>query len=196
MAKSLPAMEQARAVVTAFLDERGRALHPEKPRIVQRTAGLDFLGFQVQMRGQQLLMTPQQQTGHALLQAGRSWLKAHPPVTAEVVMRHLHPRIRGWAMYDRPVVSKHTCQYVDYHSWRARWHWVKRRPPRNPRRWLYRRDVEGGTSGATFYAERRDRRGQTSRRRLERRPTLPIVHPVTGKGHARPDAPPESVWGE
>ena len=44
MAKSLHAIEQACPVVTAFLDERGLALHPEKTRLVQRTEGLDFRG--------------------------------------------------------------------------------------------------------------------------------------------------------
>ena len=39
MAKSLHAIEQACPVVTAFLDERGLALHQEKTRIVQRTEG-------------------------------------------------------------------------------------------------------------------------------------------------------------
>jgi RNA-directed DNA polymerase len=99
MAKSLPAIEQARPVVTAFLDERGRALHPEKTRLGQRTEGLDFLGFHVQMRGEKLLITPQQQKGQALLQDVRSWLKPHQTVSPEAVSRHLNPLIRGWAMY-------------------------------------------------------------------------------------------------
>src|SRR5262245_35399757 len=118
MAKSLPAIEQACPVVTAFLKERGLALHPEKTRIVQRTEGFDFLGFQVQMRGQKLLITPQKQKVQALLQEIRAWLKTHPTVSAEVVIRHLNPIIRGWAMYYRHVVSKQTFQKVDYHIWR------------------------------------------------------------------------------
>jgi RNA-directed DNA polymerase len=98
MAKSLPAIEQACPVVTAFLKERGLALHPEETRIVQRTEGFTFLGFHVQVRGQKLLITPRQQKVQALLQEVRSWLKTHPTVTAEVVIRHLHPLMRGRAM--------------------------------------------------------------------------------------------------
>ncbi|HZA24333.1 MAG TPA: reverse transcriptase domain-containing protein, partial [Dehalococcoidia bacterium] len=98
MAKSLPAIEQACPVVTAFLDARGLALHPEKTRMVQRTEGFDFLGCHVQMRGQKLLITPQKQKGQELLQTVRSWLKTHPTVSAEVVTRHLNPLRRGWAM--------------------------------------------------------------------------------------------------
>ena len=150
MATSLPAIEQACPVVTAFLTERGLALHPEKTRMVPRTEGVDFLGFQVQMRGQKLLITPQQQKVQALLQEIRAWLKTHATVTAAVVIHHLNPRIRGWAMDYRPVVSKPTFQPVDYHLWRARWRWVKRRHPKKPTRWLYRRDFAGGKYGATF----------------------------------------------
>jgi RNA-directed DNA polymerase len=71
MAQSLPAIEQACPVVTAFLDERGLALHPEKTHIVQQTEGFDFLGFHVQMRGQKLLITPQQQKVQELLHTVR-----------------------------------------------------------------------------------------------------------------------------
>jgi RNA-directed DNA polymerase len=189
MAKSLPAIEQACPVVTAFLDERGLALHPEKTRIVQRTEGFDFLGFHVQMRGQKLLITPQKQKVQALLQEVRSWLKTHQTVAAEVVIRHLNPLIRGWAMYYRHVVSKHTFQKVDYHIWRALWCWVERRHPKKPKRWVYRRYFEGGKYGATFYTESRDRRGKTIRLRLERMPAIPIIRHVKVKGSASPDDP-------
>ena len=45
MAKSLHAIEQAFPVVTALLDERALALKPDKTRRVQRTEGVDCLGF-------------------------------------------------------------------------------------------------------------------------------------------------------
>ena len=127
--------------------------------MVQRPEGFDFLGFHVQMRGQTLLITPQQQKVQALLQEIRAWLKTHATVTAAVVIHHLNPLIRGWAMYYRHVVSQHTFQHVDDHIWRALWRWVKRRHPKKPKRWLYRRYFEVGKYGATSYTESRDRRG-------------------------------------
>jgi RNA-directed DNA polymerase len=196
MAKSLPAIAQACPVVTAFLDERGLALHPEKTRMVQRTEGFDFLGFHVQMRGQKLLITPQKQKVHALLQEVRSWLRSHQTVSAEVVIRHLNPLIRGWAMYYHHVVSKQTFQKVDYHLWRALWRWVKRRHPKKPKRWIYRRYFAVGKYGATFYAHSRDRRGQTMHLRLERLPTIPIVRHVKVKGRASPDDPTLKAYWE
>jgi RNA-directed DNA polymerase len=196
MAKSLPAIEQACPVVTACLQERGLALHPEKTRMVQRTEGFDCLGFHVQMRGQKLLITPQTQKVHALLQEVRAWVNTHATVTAAVVIHHLNPRIRGWAVYDRHVVRKHTFQHVDYHIWRALWRWVKRRHPKKPTRWLYRRYFEVGKYGATFSTERRERRGQTIRLRLERMPTIPIVRHVKVKGRASPDDPTLKAYWE
>jgi RNA-directed DNA polymerase len=189
MAKSLPAIEQACPVVIAFLDERGLALHQEKTRIIHRTEGFDFLGFRVQMRGQKLLITPQKQKVQALLHAVRSWLRTHQTVSAEVVTRHLNPLLRGWAMYYRHVVSKQTFQKVDNHIWRALWRWAKRRHPKKPKRWTYRRYFEVGKYGATFYANSRDRRGQPIRLRLERMPAIPIVRHVKVKGDASPDDP-------
>jgi RNA-directed DNA polymerase len=196
MAKSLPAIEQACPVVTAFLDERGLALHPENTRIVQRTEGFDVLGFHVQMRGQKLLITPQQQKVPTLLQEVRAWLKTHQAVSAEVVMRPLNPRIRGGAMYDRHGVRKQTFQKVDYHLWRALWPWAKRRHPKKPTRGSYRRYFEIGTYGATFSAERQDRRGQNIRLRLDRMPAIPIVRHRKVQGSASPDDPSLTAYGK
>jgi RNA-directed DNA polymerase len=189
MAKSLHAIEQACAVVTAFLSERGLALNQDKTRIVHRTEGFDFLGFHVQMRGQKLLITPQKQKVQKLLQEVRSWLKTHQAVSAEVVIRHLNPLLRGWAMYYRHVVSKQTFQKVDFHIGRALWHWAKRQHPKKPKRWIYRRYFEIGKYGATFYAESQDRRGKKIRLRLDRMPAIPIVRHVKVKGNASPDDP-------
>src|SRR5262245_50562134 len=189
MAPSLHASEAACPVVTAFRDERGLALQPEQTRLVQRTEGFAFLGFHVQMRGPKLLLTPQTQKVQKRLQEVRSWLTTHPTVSAEVVIRHLNPSIRGWARYDRQVVSKPTFQKVDYHIWRALWPWAKRRHPRKPKRWTYRRYFEIGQSGATFYAESQDRRGKKIRLRLDRMPAIPIVRHVKLKGRASPDDP-------
>jgi RNA-directed DNA polymerase len=188
-AKSLHASAQACPVVTACLDERGLALHQDNTRMVQRTEGVDCLGFYVQRRGPTLLITPQQQKGPKRLQEVRSWRKTHQTVSTAVVSRHLNPIIRGWAMDDRHGVSQQPVQTVDDHLWRALWPGAKRRHPKQPRRWLYRRYVEGGTYGATCYAESRDRRGQTIRLRLERMPTIPIVRHVKVKGRASPDDP-------
>ena len=141
------------------------------------------------MRGQKLLITPQKQPVQKLLQAVRSGLKTHQTVSAEGVMRHLNPILRGWAMYYRHVVSKQTFQQVDYHIWRALWRWAQRRHPKQSKRWTSRRYFEVGKYGATFYANRRDRRGQSIRLRLERMPAIPIVRHMKVKGRASLDDP-------
>ena len=94
------------------------------------------------------------------------------------------------------MVRKHIFQHVDYHIWRALWRWVKRRHPKKPKRWLYRRYFEVGKYGATFSTESRDRRGQALRLRLERMPTIPIVRHVKVKGRASPDDPPLKAYWE
>jgi RNA-directed DNA polymerase len=164
--------------------------------MVQRTAGVDVLGFHVQMRGQKLLITPQQQTVHALRPAIRAGVNPQATVTAAVVIHHLNPLRRGWARYDRHVGSQHPFPHVDDHSWRARWRGVKRRHPQKPQRWLYRRDGEGGQYGATCSTESRDRRGQARRLRLARLPPIPLVRHVQVKGRASPDDPTRKAYWE
>jgi RNA-directed DNA polymerase len=196
MATSLPAIARACPVVTAFLDERGLALPPEKTRMVQRTEGFDALGFHVQRRGETLLITPQPQKVPARQQDVRSGLKHHQPVSPDAGIRHLTPLIRGWAMDDRHVVRKQTFQKADYHIWSALWRWATRRHPKNPKRWSYRRYCAVGQDGATFSANSRHRRGQTIRLRLERMPALPMSRQVKVKGHASPDDPTRKAYGE
>jgi hypothetical protein len=57
-AKHLPAIVPACPGVTAVRDERGLALQQENTRLVQRIAGVDCLGFQVQRRGPTRRITP------------------------------------------------------------------------------------------------------------------------------------------
>jgi RNA-directed DNA polymerase len=189
MAKSQQAIDQAYRVVVAFLAERGVRLHQDKTRLRHRTEGFDYLGFHVQMRGKKLLITPQKQQGTDLLRALRSWLKRHQAVSAEAVLRHLTPLRRGWALYYCHVGSNRTFQNGEHHRWRALWQWAKHRHPRKPRRWIYRRYFEPGPSGATFYADSRDRRGQPLRLRLAKISRIPIVRQVQVKGTASPDDP-------
>ena len=100
-------------------------------------------------------------------------------------------------MYYRHVVSKQTFQQVDYHIWRALWRWAKRRHPKKPKRWLYRRYFEVGKYGATFYAESRDRRGQTMPPPTRTDAAIPIVRHVKVKGQREPGrSHPERVLGE
>jgi RNA-directed DNA polymerase len=99
-------------------------------------------------------------------------------------------------MDDRHGVSQHTVQNVDDHLWRARWWWVKRRPPKKPKRWVYRRYFEGGQYGATCSTESRDRRGKTIRLRRERRPASPIIRHVQVKGRVSPDDPALNAYGD
>jgi RNA-directed DNA polymerase len=164
--------------------------------MVQRTEGVDGLGCQVQRRGPKLLMTPQKQTGQARLQEVRSWLQTHRTVAADVVIRQLHPLLRGWVMYDRPGVGQHTVPNVDDHLWRARWRWATRRHPKKPKRGVYRRDFEGGQSGATCSPASQDRRGKTLRLRLDRMPAIPIVRHVKVNGRASPDDPTLNASGD
>jgi RNA-directed DNA polymerase len=163
---------------------------------VHRTEGFDFLGCPVQRRGETLLLTPPKQQVQALRQDVRSGLKHHQTVSPAAVIRHLNPFIRGWAMYYRHVVSKQTFQTVDDHIWRALWRWATRRHPKKPKRWIYRRYFAVGKYGATFYANSRNRRGQTLRRRLERMPAIPLSRHVKVKGNASPDDPTLTAYGE
>jgi RNA-directed DNA polymerase len=59
MARTKAAREAVRPRIEEFRAQRGLALNPEKTRIVHKTDGFDFLGFQIQDRNGKALTPPQ-----------------------------------------------------------------------------------------------------------------------------------------
>lgn len=122
-------------IVAAFLKERGLELSTEKTKITHIDEGFDFLGFNVRKYKGKLLIKPSKGNIKVFLNKTRLLIKSHATATTEDLIRHLNPKIKGWANYYRHVVSKDTFHYVDNRIFKALMRWIERRHPEKNARW-------------------------------------------------------------
>jgi RNA-directed DNA polymerase len=146
-----PSREDAERVrdrlLPPWLAERGLRLSAEKTRLVQLTAGFDFLGFHVRhyrsaragRPGYKLLIKPSKKAVLALRRQLRDvWLalKGH---SVQQVLRRLNPITRGWAGYHRRVVASRTFGQLDHWMFRRAKRYARSTHPQKPWSWCVRR---------------------------------------------------------
>ena len=104
-----------------FLAHRGRHLSEGKTRIVQSTAGCNFLGFEIRRFQRALLTHPQKEKMIGHYQAIKTFLDQHKQSPAVQVIRDLTPKIRGWSNYYRHCAAKRAFRKLDHLVWHALW---------------------------------------------------------------------------
>jgi RNA-directed DNA polymerase len=129
-------IEAAHLIIEDWLKPRGLALHQEKTRIVHVDDGFNFLGFSIRRYRGKCLIKPQKEKVLAFLRKLRLWLNNHRQATAENVIRHLNPILRGWSNNYKHVVSKDVFSYVSKAVWEMLWQWCLRRHPNKGKRWV------------------------------------------------------------
>jgi RNA-directed DNA polymerase len=132
-------LAQVKAVVSAFLQERGLSLSDEKTSVVHISEGFDFLGQNVRMYDRKLLIKPAKGAMKRALTTIRALIRDHPSVTQATLIRMLNPVIRGWVNYHRTVVSSEAFERFDYAIWQALWRWAVRRHRGKGARWVRKR---------------------------------------------------------
>jgi RNA-directed DNA polymerase len=108
-------------ILPAWLAERGLSLSPEKTRIVRLTEGFDFLSFNVRhyphpqtaRSGYKLCIKPSKKAVLGKVAELRDEWLALRGHSVEAVLWKLNPIIRGWANYNRRVVSSRTFNKLD-----------------------------------------------------------------------------------
>jgi RNA-directed DNA polymerase len=133
-----------RPVVEEFLKERGLVLSPEKTLITHITNGFDFLGFNIckYPSGQtqyKLFIKPSKASVNKFLENIREIIRQNPTMPAEGLIGLLNPKIRGWAIHYRFVVSKKIFNRVDHEIFKALWAWATRRHRNKGKRWIQKR---------------------------------------------------------
>jgi RNA-directed DNA polymerase len=88
---------------------------------------------------------------HTFLRGIRTWLKKHRSVSAETVIRHLNPVLRGWANYYKHANSKQTFNYVDAQIWRAIWNWCLKRHRNKSKAWVRRKYFTGAQNRSWMF---------------------------------------------
>jgi RNA-directed DNA polymerase len=176
-------------ILTEWLAIRGLELHPDKTQIVRAQDGFDFLGFNIRLFPQGCFPVPQKQKVLAFVQSIRDWLKHHPNVSPEIVIRYLNPKLRGWGNYYRHGVSARVFQFVDSQVWQAIWRWCLRRHPNKGKTWVASKYFRDLNNRAWTFATTTNPRNRPQLLSLFRLSSLSIQRHVKVKGNASPDDP-------
>lgn len=176
--------------ISDWLAQRGLKLHPDKTKIVHVDDGFDFLGFTIRRFKGHCIIKPQKRKTLDFLQNIRHWLKKHPGMSQEELIRQLNSKIRGWGNFYRHVVSKQVFGYVDHQIWQAIWKWCLKRHFNKGKAWIankYFRTV--GSRSWVFTNKVISRTGRPKVLSLYKLADIPIQRHVKVKGKISPDDP-------
>jgi RNA-directed DNA polymerase len=175
--------------VRAFLDARGLHLSPEKTRLVHIEEGFDFLGFNVRKYDGKLLIKPAPKSVQAFLRTIRELVKKHVASPAEVLIRQLNSKLRGWGQYYRGVVAKETFYRIDKAIYGYLHRWMRRRHPGRPMTWIRRRYYRRIGTRSVFHTYVETRDGTRERLDLMSIGDIPIKRHVKVQAGATPYDP-------
>ncbi|MDH3600893.1 MAG: reverse transcriptase domain-containing protein [Candidatus Tectomicrobia bacterium] len=153
-------LDHCQQLLMAWLAPMGLTLNETKTRISHTLEGdqpgMDFLGFHIRQyrvgkhqsgkgpRGSQRL-------GYkTLIKPAKANIKEHLAELGRLIRRgqnwpqaaligQLNPKIRGWANYYRTWVSQEAFSRLDHLTWVKLRRWSRRRHPKKPPKWVYRR---------------------------------------------------------
>ncbi len=132
-------LTKVKEVVVEFLAERGLELSPEKTRIVPLSEGFNFLGQNVRLYGDKVLIKPSKEARARIYDKIRGIVRRNKSVEQRELIRLLNPIIRGWVNYHRHAVSSVAFSKLDHLVWKLLWQWAKRRHRGKSRTWIRRR---------------------------------------------------------
>jgi RNA-directed DNA polymerase len=132
-------LAKVKEVVVEFLAERGLELSPEKTRIVHLSEGFNFLGQNVRLYGDKVLIKPSKEALAKIYDKVRSIVQRNKSIEQRDLIRMLNPVLRGWINYHRHAVSSVAFSKLDFLVWKLLWQWAKRRHRGKSRTWIRRR---------------------------------------------------------
>ena len=132
-------LAKVKEVVVEFLAERGLELSPEKTRIVELSEGFNFLGQNVRLYGDKVLIKPSKETQAKIYDKIRNIVRRNKSIEQRDLIRMLNPVIQEWVNYHRHAVSSVAFSRLDHMVWKLLWRWAKRRHRGKSRTWIKRR---------------------------------------------------------
>lgn len=136
---SAETLDRVKTVVIEFLAERGLELSPEKTRIVHLSEGFNFLGQNVKLYGDKVLIKPSNEALQRIYDKVREIVQRNKAVEQCDLIRMLNPVIQGWVNYHRHAVSSVAFSRLDFLIWKLLWQWAKRRHRGKGRKWIKQR---------------------------------------------------------
>jgi RNA-directed DNA polymerase len=189
--------DQIQPFIEQFMNERGLRLSAEKTRITHIAEGFDFLGQNVRKYNGKLIIQPSKKNVKAHLTQIRDIIRTHPSAAAGTLVIQLNPVIRGWANYHRHICSKNTFTYTDNATFKALWHWAKRRHPDKGARWVKQKYFKTiGQRHWVFSGIIKDREGKTKVVHLLPAAYTPIRRHVKIQAKANPYDPQWEMYFE
>ena len=201
--------------VQFLVDEIGLTLSQEKTKITHITKGFNFLGFNFRkykkdhkrtpLKEKQykalkpvnekwvnhvLLITPQKEKVQNLLYECQKVLDTHQATPQSAVIQLLDPKLVGWGMYYRHVVSSDIFASIDHEMWWKCLRWSKRRHPNKPKKWVISKYFSRQTGKHVFT----DKETQTWITSLSRIPIRRFVKVKGGKRVYDNDPETKEYW--
>ncbi|MCT2593129.1 group II intron reverse transcriptase/maturase [Streptomyces sp. N2-109] len=127
---------QVKQQLSEWLEPRGLVFNEDKTQIVHLNQGCDFLGFNIRRYGGKLLIKPSTEALMRIRRRLRAEVHARYGGSAASVVATLAPVIRGWANYQRHVVSSKEFSKLDDYMWKLLFKWAIRSHPNKPKRWV------------------------------------------------------------
>ncbi len=146
--------ERVAPIVRDHIERRGLSLSEEKTKITHVREGFDFLGHNIRKFGNgKLIISPSKKNFKNCLDKIRGIIKKSHNTNPFDLICKLNPIIRGWANYQRHVVSKAAFGKLDYEITKSIWRSVRRKHPKKSRKWVknkYFRMTEQGRDWCFF----------------------------------------------
>ncbi len=136
---SAETLDRVKEIVVEFLAERGLELSPEKTRIVHISEGFNFLGQNVRLYGDKVLIKPSKEALQRIYDKVRDIVQRNKAVEQRDLIRMLNPVIQGWVNYHRHAVSSVVFSKLDFLIWKLLWQWAVRRHRGKGRKWIKQR---------------------------------------------------------
>ena len=139
------AVEVKQKVAEHLQKHVGLELSEEKTKITHIYKGFNFLGFNLKKyktykEGGRvkytLWITPQKEKVNEFQKSCKEVLKKHATTTQSSVIKLLKPKIIGWGMYYRHVISANTFHRNDGKLWQKLLRWGRRRHPKKNKQWV------------------------------------------------------------
>ena len=130
---------EVKPLITVFLKERGLQLSEGKTRITHINEGFDFLGAHIRKYQGKLLIKPSRQNVRNFLAEIKTTFRENLHTPVNELISTLNPKIRGWALFHRSIVSKEIFNYVDNYIFCELERWMQRRHPGKTRFWRHKK---------------------------------------------------------
>ena len=162
------ALEIKETIKEHLLEKVGLNLSEEKTEIRHITDGFNFLGFNFRKYKSKnsdnfkLLIKPQKEKYQKLIDTCKEVIKNHKMEKQANLIQMLNPKLIGWGMYYRHVVSSETFHKADFILWRILYGWSKRRHPNKSKKWIVNKYFQRASGKSLIFKDKDDSMQLTS----------------------------------